>query len=189
MLLSLLPWLALPHHGPHHPLLFFHPLLLELLPPLLNLSPFGGQGLAMMGDGNVSGPPDPSIPGAMCLTSSGPFSGSVFSRGWGVFSPRPTLPQPPVPRKRLVVTSAFLPEPRDAKTVFLGTLSTSPCTPPTNKSTVLQLHRKPGLNLCCVTLGKFLSVHGPPLPHRHNGTDGNRAYLLGGCGLHSFLTW
>lgn len=140
------------------------------------------RGWQMMGDGNVvSGPPDPSI-----LRGHVPFILWTLLwvctlEGWGVCSPRPTLPQPPVPTKRLsghFSLSASTQRCQD----FLGTLSTSPCAPPTNKSTILQLHRKTGVNLCCVTLGKFLSIHGPLLPHRLNGTGGNGATCCAAVG-------
>lgn len=63
------------HSKPHHPLLLLHPLLLELLPPLLNLSPFGGEGLARVGDGDGDAAlgrpqkqsPSPSIPAPCAL--------------------------------------------------------------------------------------------------------------------------
>lgn len=103
------PSLAHPHPpGPHHPLLLFHPLLLELLPPLLNLSSFGGQGLAMMGDGEAaSGPLVLPFHEARCLSPSGPFSGSAGSQR--VFSPRLAHPHSVSQQEDLVVTSSFLP--------------------------------------------------------------------------------
>lgn len=129
------------------------------------------------------------LPEAMCLSSSGPSSRPALSGG---LSPRPVLRHPHVSTV-LVVTLSFLSGPRDAKCLFLEH-SVPPCAPPTNKSTVLQSHRKPGLSLCWVTLGKFLSIQGPKLPCQQNGTVGNSAFLLGGCdrmtqGQQGSLTW
>lgn len=77
------------------------------------------------------------------------------------------LPQicPPLPRWPLRKESQWSPPSfgsgaGDAKALFLSTLGISPHGPQTNKSTVLQSHRKPGLNLCWVTSGKFRSIPG-----------------------------
>lgn len=128
-----------------------------------------------MGDGDAaSGPPGPSI-------TQGHVPFILWTLFWVYTLPLGLLTQICSLHRVSVVTSSFLPGPRDTKALFLGTLSTSLCAPPTNKSTVLQSHRKPGLNLHWVILGKFLSIHGLKLPHQQNGTDGNSAFLLSSC--------
>ena len=74
-----------------------------------------------------------------------------------------------------MVTSSFVPGPRDAKVLLLGVPNTLAHGPQAIKGKILQLYRKPGLNLCWVTLGKFLSIPRSRLPHPQNGGNGNGA--------------
>ena len=129
-----------PHPRPYHPLLFLHPLLFKLLPPLLNLSPFGSQGLGRMENGDAaSGLLDHSI-------HWGHMSFILWTLFWVcTLSPGSSHPEDlcPPPARCLQKESqwsppSFVPGRKDAKALFLGTLGTSPRGPQKNKSTVLQ---------------------------------------------------
>lgn len=100
----------------------------------------------------------PIHPGHVAFTRCTLFS--ICTLSW-VFSPRFALPHP----GGLSTESRWSPPSfgsgaGDAKALLLSTLGISPHGPQTNKSTVLQSHRKPALNLCWVTLGKFRSIPG-----------------------------